>query len=344
MFSIIFKYNTKSFLKSFFSVLVFFLFFCFVLEFLMLKKILVVKTTSFQQFQYIFFKVTALINKFFPFIIFIAGIIWVFRLKKQRTWCVFQSSGVSVLQVLKGPICAVIVISIFELLYWGPWCHKMMEKAWSIQQRDNYWIRPKTHWHLVKGEKDAYTIFYFPDKHMEVFFFKNNFVLQRYIHAKEFSVYPRYIKLKNAWDMEVQAPKYIKEYKLFRPAGLFDAVQSKHPLLMSFLELNFNTNNIFLKQTIQLRRHYFLSNNLWFCLLLPFSVSVLAGYYRSMYRYIVNIFFGSMICFLLFLAKEWSGIFAYTMTKQILSQLVVWSIPLITGMLSIVFWVEKGEL
>ncbi|PPE04176.1 LptF/LptG family permease [Holospora curviuscula] len=345
MISMILKYNTKNFLKSFFSVLVFFLIFSFILELLFIKKNLIVKTTSVQQYEYLFLKVATLINKIFPFIIFISGILWVLKMKRLRTWSIFQSSGVSITQILKGPTLAVILISLFELLYWGPWCHGMMEKAWSIQKKETYWIKPKAGWQFIHTPCGRNDIFYLPDTHMELFSFSKNFILRSYVYANKFSVYPHHLRLQRVWVMETdKPPKFLSFHTLKRPSQLFDHTQRKHPFLMSFLELNFQSPNTFLSRTIVLRRQCFLSNTAWFCLLLPFSSAVLSGYYRSVYYYISSIFFGSVICFVLFLAKEWSCMVSYAMTGHLLSYIIVWSVPLVTALLTLVLWIEKAEL
>jgi lipopolysaccharide export LptBFGC system permease protein LptF len=310
-----------------------------------MKKILVVKTTAFQQWEYTFLKVIVLVDKFFPFIIFISGISWVLRLKRQRAWSVFQSSGISVFQVLKGPSSVVGLMSVLELVYWGPKSHQLMEKTWAIQQKENYWIRPKTSWRLLKDAEQRPMIFHFPDKHIEVFSFNKNFVLERYVYANNFLVYTKHLILQDVWHMvRGSAPQRLPRLKVPRPLHLFNTVAHKHPLLMSFLELRSRQSNVFLSQTIQLRRNYFLSNSVWCFLLLPFSAAILAGYQRSVYRYLVNIFLGSAICFMLFIAKEWSGLFAYQFSGQILGYLMIWSVPILTLALSVVLWVENTEV
>lgn len=343
--SLIFRYTAKTFFKCFLIVLLFFIFFSFTIETLLMKKILVVKTTVFQQWQYTILKVIVLVDKFFPFIIFISGISWVLRLKRQRAWSVFQSSGISVFQVLKGPASVVGLMSVLELVYWGPKSHQLMEKTWAIQQKENYWIRPKTSWRLVKDAEQRPMIFHFPDKHIEVFSFNQNFILERYVYANSFLVYTKHLVLHDVWNMtRGKMPQRVRTLKVLRPHRLFSTVTHKHPLLMSFLELKSRQPNVFLSQTIQLRRHYFFSNSVWFFLLLPFSTAILAGYQRSVYRYLVNIFLGSAICFMLFLAKEWSGLFAYQVSDHILGHLMIWSVPILTLILSVVLWVENAEV
>ena len=310
-----------------------------------IKKILVVKTTSIEQYQYLLLKVATLINKIFPFILFVSSVFWVLKLKRLRTWSVFQSAGVSVIQILKGPIVVVIILSLFELFYWGPWCNNMMEKAWRIQKKENYWVRPKARWKFIHTPDEGNYIFYVPDTHMEVFHFNKDFMVQKYLYGKTFSIHPRHVHLKTVWVMDsTQSPECLSLYTLKRPLDLFDNTYGKHPFLMSFLELNFQSDNTFLSQTIVLRRHCFLSNTVWFCLLLPFASGVLSGYSRSIYHYISSVFFGCIICFVLFLAKEWSSMMSYAMTGHVLSYMVIWAIPLITGLLTLVLWIEKAEL
>ena len=343
--SLIFRYTAKTFFKSLCIVVLFFIFFSFTVETLLMKKILVVKTTFFQQWQYTLLKVAVLVHKFFPLVLFIAGLSWVFRLKRQHVWSVFQSSGISVFQILKGPTSLVGLMSILELVCWGPKTHQLMEKTWEIQQKENYWVRPKTSWRFVKDNHQRPMIFHFPDQHMEVFCFNKDFVLERYLYANAFLVYSKHLVLQDVWDMEGgNQLTRVSALKILRPQNLFSTITHKHPLLMSFLELNSRQSNAFLSQTIQLRRHYFFSNSVWFLLIVPFSASILAGYQRSVYKYILNIFLGSAICFILFLAKEWSGLFAYQISGRILGYLIMWSVPLLTLALTLVLWVENAEV
>ncbi|ETZ06916.1 putative permease [Holospora obtusa F1] len=345
MLSIILKYNTKNFLKSFVFVLLFFLFFSFVIELIFIKKNLIVKTTFEDQYEYLFLKVCILVNKLFPFIVFCSGGVWIFRLKKLRTWSIFQCSGASILQVLKGPVLAVILMSMFELFYWGPWCQNMMEKVWIIQKKENYWMQPKARWKFFQTPEKVSYIFYMPGEHIELFSFNKDFILKNYLCAEKFSISSNSLHLQHIWSMPIdQYPKFLKTLIVKFPLFLPGHTPKKHPFLMSFLELSALSRNTFLSQTILLRRQYFLSNTVWFCLLLPFSSAILSGYHRSVYRYIPKIFFGSMICFVLFLAKEWSCIISYSMTGHALSYLITWLVPLLTAFLTLVLWITHSEL
>lgn len=297
-----------------------------------------------EQYEYLFLKVLILINKLFPFIIFISAILWILRLKKLRTWSIFQCAGGSVIQILKGPTFAVIFISLFELLYWGPWCHNMMEKAWNIQKKENYWVQPQSRWKFIHLPNNVSCILHIPDAHMELFFFNKDFTLQKYLYAKKFFVHPGKLRLQQVWSMPIgKHPKLLPSLILDFPFLSYQS-QGKHPFLMSFLELNTLSHNVFLSQTILLRRHYFLSNTVWFCLLLPFASAVLGGYQRSIYKYISRIFFGTVMCFLLFLFKEWSCMISYAMTGHILSYCITWFVPLVTALLTLSLWISKAEL
>lgn len=343
--NLLFRYTLRLFLLRFTVVFLGLGILCGTLELLMVRKNLH-EICFAQQLQGAFLKTPFILGKLFPLSIFFTGILVCWRLLSQNEWSVFQSSGASFAKMVLAPLIASALLSGGDLLFWTPWSFSLLEKAFVLQQKtaNRSQFKPSEIWRRFSKEKKITLVRAVEGEQAEWVVFSKEHLFAQHLHARKVFWEDSNLRLQDIWVVQDKKPPYFeKEISLPIPDALKKRPLLKHPLLMSFWDIQKHISKHPGPQKVfLLRQTYLVAHFIWVISLLPFSAACMVGYTRG-YRKFWSVFWGILGCFVLFILKEW--MFYGNMPLPFAwVQGLCWMPVLLTLLITFLILLEKGEL
>ena len=335
------RYVGKLFLSRFFFIFLVLFFSLLFIETLSSKKRLP-DATLYDQMMMASLKIPLLLHKTLPFLLFGAGFLLFFRLIRYQELSAMHSSSVSLWRILSIPMVLTALIGSMDLFFLTPLSTSCFMKMHLSEKT----IEPSEEsWMFCQSPRQI-AILNTKEKGGGLFLFTPEFFFIKQYTASSLDIQDKTILMKQVWALQPDvAPLFLKDILLPNPMQFMQckSSHSPHPSLMSFIQTHHAIFSTPSPQKISyFRWHYLLANLLWMITLVALSGSLVIGKTTRMRR-LSRVVFGSLLCLFLYLCQEW--LYALGLSfSYLLSPFLLWVIPLVTGLLSILILFEKNEL
>lgn len=297
-------------------------------ESIMAKKIL----SSASDFQ----RLPLILHKVFPFLVFLSVLLFLWRLIRFHELDALFSVGLSVYGVLRVPFFLVFLCAMGDLFLLSPLSQKL---ANPLKEKQGKVSLDPGGWQVIPMHFGYYLVrMAMPRSHLLVFTPESQF--QRHWIPQSIQYQKPYLLFEKAWELiPNQSPRFMlkgQEYITKLPR-----VKNIHPGLMSFIEAHKALEGLAPQKALFLsRRDYLLSHALWIMTLICLAASVMIG---SAYRRLLQVLLGIILCFVLYLIKEWLYAISFPLS-YLWHPISLWGIPLLTFLIAFVVLFEKKEL
>ncbi len=286
-----------------------------------------------------FLKLPFILHKCLPFLVFIATLLFLWRLIRFHELDALSSIGLSLWQILSPPFGLAVLLGLGDLLVLAPLSQNLLlsnvlkEKVDRISFQNAGW--------RVFPTQNHYDLVYLGNPYFHQLTFSSSSQFQSYLWAERFTQKKNKLMLQDCWE-STPNPQKTKDKTLSFPLYHVQR-RNPHPFFMSFIEVQ---KELFVNQqqrrALLFRHGYLLSNMLWILTLILFAASVIVGPIGGKKR-ILHVGIGILTCFALFMGKEWIFALSIPLSNWI-QPMIVWMTPLLTLLIAVLCLFEKHEL